>query len=366
MNISRRLGFVTLFVFMFRQNYAANTSFICTFAIFMVNKVSVCIPVFNGKGFLRQSLESVINQTYMDMEILIVDDGSTDGSIEVLEEFALRDARIRLVLNEENLGLVGNWNKCIELASGEWIKFQFQDDTMQENALEKMLNFAKEHEVRLVLTDREYIADSKSDSRTLRKYNKVKKLSYFVPETRIISADEMCEIANNDLFQYNFLGEPILGLIRKDIFESYGTFDYSFKQLVDFEFWLRISVNESIGFINEKLHVFRLHGDSQTTKNNNVRGVRPGLRDRVDLIDKVIKHEHYAFYREVTERTIPVPIADFFDDELSKLACNIGYYTYKRTFGSENLPKSLTGRTTRMYKALRTDFFKFIGRLPRE
>ena len=332
----------------------------------MASKISVCIPVYNGKSFLEESLDSVLSQTYADLQILIVDDGSTDGSVELIQEFASRDSRIELHVNAHNLGLVGNWNKCIELASGEWVKFQFQDDTMKEDALEKMLSLANDSKVRLVLTDREYVANSKSDNRTLRKYGKVKKLSYFIPETRVVQPDEMCEIANVDLFQYNFLGEPILGLIRKDIFNSYGTFDELFKQLVDFEFWLRIAVNEPIGFINEKLHIFRLHGDSQTTKNNNVKGVRPGLRDRVDLIDKVIKDDQYAYYREVTEKSIPLPIADFFDDELSKLACNIGYYTYRNTFGKENLPTSLTGRTTRMYKALRTDFFKFIGRLPRE
>lgn len=332
----------------------------------MTSKVSVCIPVYNGKGFLTESLESVLKQTYRDIEILIVDDGSTDGSIEVLKKFAKKDSRIKLVFNTNNLGLVGNWNKCIELASGDWIKFQFQDDTMASDALDKMVSFANSSNVRLVLTDREYIAQRKSDNKTLRKYGKVKKLSHFVPETRVIHPEEMSQLANKDLFQYNFLGEPILGLISKEIFDSYGTFDELFKQLVDFEFWLRISVNEPIGFINEKLHTFRLHGDSQTTKNNNVKGVRPGLRDRVDLIDKVINDPFYKIYREVTERSIDVSVEDYFDDELSKLACNIGYFNYKRTFGSENLPKSLTGRTTRMYKALRTDFFKFIGRLPRE
>ena len=146
----------------------------------MTSKVSICIPVYNGKGFLKESLESVLSQTYKNMEILIVDDGSTDGSIEVLEEFASKDSRIKLILNENNLGLVGNWNKCVELATGDWIKFQFQDDTMEVDALEKMLRSAKGLDVRLVLTDREYIADSKSDNRTLKKQNKKASLPYCI------------------------------------------------------------------------------------------------------------------------------------------------------------------------------------------
>src|SRR3990170_405399 len=85
--------------------------------------VSVCIPTYNGGKYIRECIESILVQTYTDFEILIVDDKSFDETIEIAEEFARGDKRIRIVRNRQNLGLVKNWNKCVELAEGEWIKF---------------------------------------------------------------------------------------------------------------------------------------------------------------------------------------------------------------------------------------------------
>jgi glycosyltransferase involved in cell wall biosynthesis len=73
--------------------------------------ISVCIPVYNGAAYLEDCLQSVIAQTYSNIEILLVDDGSTDDSISIIEKFSQKDSRIRLVRNQKNLGLTGNWIK---------------------------------------------------------------------------------------------------------------------------------------------------------------------------------------------------------------------------------------------------------------
>ena len=82
--------------------------------------VSICIPVYNGEKYLAQALESCIGQTYPNVEIIVCDDRSSDNSLEVIA--ALSSPLIRIHQNEKNLGLVGNWKKCIEMAKGEWIK----------------------------------------------------------------------------------------------------------------------------------------------------------------------------------------------------------------------------------------------------
>src|SRR2546423_8587516 len=88
--------------------------------------VSVCIPTFNGARWIKESLNSALAQSYRPLEIIIIDDASTDETVKVLRSF--KDDRIRLFVNEQRLGLACNWNRCVELARGEFIKFLFQDD----------------------------------------------------------------------------------------------------------------------------------------------------------------------------------------------------------------------------------------------
>lgn len=82
-------------------------------------EVRVIMPTYNAAGFLRQTLGRVLRQTYADWELVVVDDASIGGTIASLER--LRDPRLRLVHNYRRLGLVGNWNRCRELVSGEYI-----------------------------------------------------------------------------------------------------------------------------------------------------------------------------------------------------------------------------------------------------
>src|SRR5438132_13383598 len=109
----------------------------------MAPDVSICVPLYNGAAHLAECLESVLGQTFADVEIVLVDDGSTDGTVTIAEDFVRRDSRVRLYRNPKNLGLVANWNKCVELTNGEWIKFLFQDDFLQSICLEQMLDARK-------------------------------------------------------------------------------------------------------------------------------------------------------------------------------------------------------------------------------
>src|SRR5690349_18729732 len=92
--------------------------------------VSVCLPVYNGEQYLRESIDSVLGQTYADFEILISDDGSTDSSAEICAQYADRDRRVRFWRNEANRGLFANYNICMNRARGEFIKPFAQDDVL--------------------------------------------------------------------------------------------------------------------------------------------------------------------------------------------------------------------------------------------
>uniref|UniRef100_UPI003AEFCC04 glycosyltransferase family 2 protein n=1 Tax=Cetobacterium sp. TaxID=2071632 RepID=UPI003AEFCC04 len=111
-------------------------------------KVSIIIPVYNVELYLREALDSVINQTLKEIEIIIVNDGSTDNSLEIVKEYETKDHRI-IVINQENQGLSGARNSGLKIAKGHYIYFMDSDDyialdTLEicyECALEKQLDF---------------------------------------------------------------------------------------------------------------------------------------------------------------------------------------------------------------------------------
>ena len=82
----------------------------------MAPLISICVPTYNGSPYLEPCLDAVLSQTTSDFEVLIVDDRSSDDSLHIAERYARRDSRIMVSSNETNLGLVGNWNRCVQVA----------------------------------------------------------------------------------------------------------------------------------------------------------------------------------------------------------------------------------------------------------
>lgn len=109
-------------------------------------KISIIIPVYNAQTYLKNCLESVINQTLKDIEIICVNDGSTDKSLDILEEYAQNDSRI-IILTQSNLGQGLARNKGIDIANGEFIGFVDADDVVDLDMFEGMYNAAKKFDV---------------------------------------------------------------------------------------------------------------------------------------------------------------------------------------------------------------------------
>lgn len=116
------------------------------------NKVSVVMPVFNAREHLSQAIESVLSQDLRDIELVLVDDGSTDGSGELCEEIAGRDARV-IVEHRENGGPAAARNAGLERVSGDWIAFVDADDWVEPDYFSQMLSLAREERANLVVGD---------------------------------------------------------------------------------------------------------------------------------------------------------------------------------------------------------------------
>lgn len=115
-------------------------------------KVSIYTSVYNVKPFLRQCVESVLNQTYTDFEYFLIDNGCTDGSEDILREYAAKDSRIRLIRNEENQGAMF-WLGILEKqGDGEWMAVLDSDDWIEPDFLERLLAFAEENDLDIACT----------------------------------------------------------------------------------------------------------------------------------------------------------------------------------------------------------------------
>ena len=117
-----------------------------------MSKVSVIIPVYNVEKYLRECLNSVVNQTLKDIEIICVNDGSTDNSLAILQEYAKNDKRIVLI-NQENKNAGAARNTGLAHATGEYLSFLDSDDFFELNMLEEMYNSAKENSLDIVICD---------------------------------------------------------------------------------------------------------------------------------------------------------------------------------------------------------------------
>lgn len=105
------------------------------------NKVSIIIPVYNAEKFIGKTIESVLNQTYKNWEMLIFNDKSKDNSLKIIKKYSEKDKRIKVVDSKENVGVVAARNKLTEIATGEFIAFLDADDYWKQNKLEKQIKF---------------------------------------------------------------------------------------------------------------------------------------------------------------------------------------------------------------------------------
>jgi len=115
-------------------------------------KVSILIPVYNREKFISECIQSALDQTFADFEVVVVDNASDDGTWQICQQFAAKDPRVRIFQNDTNIGPVRNWLACVEKARGEYGKILFSDDLMFPRFLEHTLPFFENPDVAFVST----------------------------------------------------------------------------------------------------------------------------------------------------------------------------------------------------------------------
>lgn len=208
----------------------------------MSPRVSVLIPSYNHARFLPATLQSVFDQTYTDYEIVVVDDGSTDGSVELLRSYG---DRIRL-FTQQNRGTYPTLNRCVAESRGEYLAILNSDDLWAPTKLEKQVAFLDAHpQVGLVHTGGHFID---AGGRILS----TNPLGFPWPRTPTGNIIEL-------LVRYNRI-VPSSAVLRRECFERVGGFREDLYGLGDWEMWLRVALEYDIGYIDEPLTLYRVHG----------------------------------------------------------------------------------------------------------
>lgn len=259
--------------------------------------VSICIPVYNGEQWLDACLESACACTVA-QEIILCDDGSKDQSVAIAELYAKKDRRIRVHRNAKNLGLVGNWNRSLELAKGEWIKFLFQDDRLQPGSVEHMLDGASA-DVQLIAARRKFVFTANSSEESKEYYTKkVLTLENVAGNVTEFSAERIASLSAAHIAR-NFIGEPSTVMFRRSLIAQVGKFDAEFRQICDLEYWLRIASVHGLRYVPDAEIDFMVHDESVSAQNAAQR--KSGF-DAILLVDRMLHHADYAALRKHLSR----------------------------------------------------------------
>ena len=212
--------------------------------------VSVLFPVYNGAYYLEESIQSILDQTYDNFEIIIIDDGSSDDSTSVIQNFS--DSRIRFYKNETNQGLAATLNRAINLSKGYYLARQDQDDFSLPQRFEKQVGFLESHpDYGIVGTWAKVRRGTKENERVIE------------PPTDSLT------IKFELLFENQFVHSSVM--IRKEVFERIGLYSTNISRQPpeDYELWSRIARKFELSNIPEILHVYNRLPNSMSRRNGN-------------------------------------------------------------------------------------------------
>lgn len=199
--------------------------------------ISIVLPTFNGSRFLRESIDSILAQTYREWELIVVDDASTDNTPQIIAEYRDRDKRIRSVRHDTNKRIPGGLNTGFSAASGEFFTWTSDDNIYRPNAIDEMCSFLQSHDaVDLVYTDTSTID---ADGRIIG----------------FAKAGDPSELAFRNPVGASFM-------YRRKVHETLGGYADDMFLCEDFDFWVRAANKFKIAPFHRDLYLYRAHAGS--------------------------------------------------------------------------------------------------------
>ena len=214
--------------------------------------ISVCIPTYNGAKYIAQTIESILNQTFTDFEIIVSDDGSSDKTLEIVGSF--NDSRIVRIDRLSKVGAEANWNNAVATASASLVKLVCQDDLLYPQCLEvevQTMSKSENQDVSFCFHLRDFVTPNSRKLMSRRVgYSNLQKYSKTEILTKVVRSGG------------NPIGEPMAVTMRKLSLNSAGKFrgDY----VIDLDMWSKLSDQGSALFIEQHLSAFRISKTSWT------------------------------------------------------------------------------------------------------
>lgn len=214
-------------------------------------KVSIVIPVYNAEKYLKECIESALNQTYTNVEVIAVNDGSTDNSLIILKQYS---GKIK-VISKSNGGTASALNLGIKEMTGDWFKWLSADDSLYPNAIQDLIDEAKKLDdmANCILYSNYDIIDS--NGKIVRQF--------IEPNYNSKSLFEL-----NTILLDHYIGNATTSLIHKSAFERFGIFDENVGFAEDYELWLRFCVLHEcrLHLVQKILGRYRIHNTQLTIK----------------------------------------------------------------------------------------------------
>lgn len=218
-------------------------------------KISILVPTFNYAEYIERALDSIISQNFESYEVIISDDASSDNTDSIVRPYVEKDERFHFFRHEKNLGMAGNWNWCLDMAKGEYIKFLFADDELTTS--DALANYAamldKHPDALLATSARRLIND---ESQEIGIWN-------IISRDGVHSGDKIireCLINGT-----NIIGEPSAVIFRNK--NPPFKFDPTFRQIIDLNMWISLCTNSSCVYTSRPLCSFRIHSGQQSAVN---------------------------------------------------------------------------------------------------
>jgi len=214
-------------------------------------RVSVIIPSYNLSKYIGEAIESVLNQTYSNLELIIVDDGSSDNSISIIKEYSLKDKRVKLYKFDENRGACEAFNYGVKRAKGEYICYIGADDIFYKDKVEMQVRFLEDNTRYVAVFGKpEYINENGEIIQGLN-------WNYINYNTRY-------EFLRHFFYYGNCLSHPSV-MLKKFLYYELGFLDNRYYQLPDLDFWIKICKKYDIYVLNKVLYKNRIRGSENAS-----------------------------------------------------------------------------------------------------
>lgn len=255
--------------------------------------VSICIPTYNAERTFRKTLSSIVSQTYDNLEIIVVDNKSTDDTVRIAEEFRKNDPRIKIIINPENIGGEANFRRCVEVASGHYTAVFHADDLYEPAIIEEQVRFLENHHsVGAVFVMATLIDDNDNILGVAQIPDRLRDTSGWV------TTHSFREIFSLVVQYGNFFVCPS-AMVRTEIFKSIDHWNFDlFGTSADLGTWFYVLENHTIGFLPKPLMSYRLsasQGGAQYQRMNTERA------NFFRVIDYFIK-KHQISLNQVEQR----------------------------------------------------------------